>query len=57
MTEPTLSYGLAGCPATVETYMSIPKFHLSMFDQQLSDPLANQFHRLLLKLEMLFFKN
>jgi hypothetical protein len=33
---------------------SIPKFHLSQFDRQLSGRLANQVRRLLLRLEMLF---
>ncbi len=48
---------LAGSPAPVETYTSIPRFPSSRFDQESRGPLANQFRWLLWKSEHAVFGN
>ncbi len=45
---------LAGSPATVETYTSIPRFHSSRLDQKSRMRIANHFRRLLWKSETQF---
>ena len=51
-----ISAGSRGLSCTVEISTSILRFHSARSDQQFRGRLANQFCRLLLKLEVLFFK-